>query len=100
MWQTVPLRYGMVFDLLGQFKYTILLNFLMGALVVVERGYRLAILNMGEKNISVMANDYPIYYIFFYLKYIVYPFYYALLLESSLKLALPVYYNVKKWESN
>ena len=72
----------------------------MFALIVVERGYRLIILNIGDDNSAVMAEDYPIYYIIYYVKYLIYPLFLAIILEGSLKLALPVYYNVKKWDSN
>lgn len=90
----------MVFDLLKQFKLAIFVNTLTLALVVVERIWRLIILDVGNTNTAVQAENYAPYFIIFCLKYAVYPFFYAILLESSLKLALPVYYNVKKWDSS
>ncbi|KAL4503961.1 hypothetical protein ABPG72_022591 [Tetrahymena utriculariae] len=97
MWQTVPLRYGMIFDLIKQFKLTIFLIVVQFALNTIERVLR--IINSNEQYITYTSSVFY-YYIIYYIKYIIYPFYYANLLQSSLKLALPVYYNVKKWDNN
>lgn len=100
LWQTFPLRYGLLSVLIREFKWTfiVVLAFLgknsthLG-LTALERGIRLnETVNRGTTFSDSDIWNFSFYVFLYYLRYLSYPIFYGFLLSFSLKVVDPSYY--------
>lgn len=105
MWQTFPLRYGLVGRLFGEFRWTfvIILGFICKLLYYIglsaaERGYKLSIVaatqdTFNEQDLFINQG----YTFLYYARFLLYPVFYAVLINFSLRIIDPIYYKPNKW---
>ncbi|CAD8152190.1 unnamed protein product [Paramecium octaurelia] len=95
MWQTQPLKLGMVKLLVKDFLYVFLISGVMLILVVIER-VAIFISNTTSNSVivEVIKQNWSsfFYQLFFYIRFIIRPIYLFVMLHGSMKIAKPYYH--------
>ena len=97
LWNTFPLRKGMLSELFKYFKNPILASFVFLAIHILERITRLMVYFNYDNRLDTKIWDEDLYRLFYYIKYLSYPFFYGFLIDGTMKLALPKFYNPEYW---
>lgn len=105
MWQTFPLRYGLIGRLFGEFKFVFLIvlgfigtAFFMSGVTAAERGYKLSLVITQQYAFSetdLFQNSG--YLVAYYIRFILYPVFYAILVSFCIRIINPIYYRPEKW---
>ncbi len=105
MWQTFPLRYGLVGMIFKEFKWTfglvlafIGIFFLTLVLTAVERGYKISnVINLKDQYKELALWDYGGYVFLYYLRFLLYPVFYGFVINFCLRIIDPTFYRPNRW---
>ena len=98
MWQTAPLRYGLIGVLFKEFKWTFLIVWLQIGVTALERGIKLAqvVFQLSLFSELSMWQD-RTYLVFYYLRFLLYPFFYGVLIAFCFRIVDPTFYKPNRW---